>query len=214
MFEMVETWVQIVILIFCLGFALTCAIMKKNELWVLLTFFYGSYLLGDLYWAFNILFFGKTPDISLISDFSWYTMYLFLFLMFRYAFAKHGYLKVVSKKPIFFVIPVVGPVFTALMAAFYMQYGSYFSNVVYALLMGMLLYALIYVFLNFKVIKSKSFRALCYLTLLLCVAEYGAWTMSCFFTEPTISNPFYIFDMLLTLIFPAYIPIISKEVES
>ena len=211
MFEIIETLVQLIVIVASLAHSLIFAINKKNNLWTLLSFFYGSYALGVSYCLICIVFLGAPPAISVLSDFSWYTTYLFLFLMFRYAFAKHGYVEAVSKKPIYFVIPSIGPLFSAVMAAYYMRFGSVVSNVIYALLMGMLLYGLIYVFINFKVVKNRNFRTLCYVTLLFCFAEYGMWTASCIFEGNTIANPYYWFDMLLTINFPIFIPIIRKE---
>ena len=134
MIESLENTLQIAVLLLCAALSLLRAAKRRSRTWTLLFFFYGSFVLGDIYWLACLLFFDRTPQISVVSDLSWYASYLFLYLLLRQAdpperLNRAGFL------------PWLGPVFTAGMAVFFTQYGQPLNNLIYAALMGLLLFA-------------------------------------------------------------------------
>ena len=80
MIERIENALQIGTLVVCAAIALYRIVKRRGEAWTLLSFFYGSWLLGDVYWLACLVFYDGTPQISAVSDLSWYASYIFLYL--------------------------------------------------------------------------------------------------------------------------------------
>ena len=116
------------------------------------------------------------------------------------------------KKSLF---PWIGPFFAAGMCIFFMLRGEYVANVIYAVLMGALLWFAIQGLLPLFDMKRKQPNNvfLCIITLFFCMMEYAEWTASCFWGGDTLENPYFWFDALLTLSFPLYLPAVRKAVE-
>ena len=203
MIESLENTLQIAVLLLCAAISLLRAAKRRSRTWTLLFFFYGSFVLGDIYWLACLLFFDRTPQISVVSDLSWYASYLFLYLLLRQAdpperLNRAGFL------------PWLGPVFTAGMAVFFTQYGQPLNNLIYAALMGLLLFAALRRLTDRG--EAGSPKALLFLILLFCLLEYALWTVSCFFLGETLANPYYWFDFLLTISCPFFLPAVRKAV--
>ena len=214
------------VLLICMIFMIFRRNEPRDRAHLLLLFFFGSYLLGDLYWQACIFYYGETPQVSVVSDLSWYASYMFLYLYLRLECEKTGRIWLprfmdqnratggsfrdggddVLKR----LLPWTAFIFTIAMALFYMRYGEILSNIIYALIMGTMLHAVIYILVHMKNESRKNLKALCMLTTLLCLGEYGAWTASCYFYENSITNPYYWFNILVTVCFPFYIVICTK----
>ncbi len=221
MVENIEGIIQITVLIFCVILSLYRMFKFKSRKWALVSFFFGSYLTGDLYWEVCLLYFGQTPDITLVCDLSWYAALLFLFIMLREELESAGFESVREhldgKIGVKDLIPLAGPVFTAVMALFYMRFGAIISNVIYAVIMGIIFYSVIWTALNINGGLSlrgehKNIAHLCMAILMTCLGEYGAWTASCFFDSVSITNPYIWFNVLVSMSFPAYLVMFDKEV--
>ena len=61
-------------LMFCVCSAIWFAVRQKSRTWILLAFFYGSWLSGNCYWLLSLIFYGR-PQISAVSDLSWLASY-------------------------------------------------------------------------------------------------------------------------------------------
>ena len=205
MIERIDNGLQMAVLAVCTGLALIRFLQSREKAWGLLTLFYGSWLLADMYWSVCLFFYGKTPQISLVSDLSWYASYILLYMLLREAAPP---LTRRERR----VLPWLAPVFTLGMAVFYMQWGEVLSNLIYAGLMGLLLFAALR-----RLTDSAHYacaRFLCGLVLFGCLLEYALWTASCFFSGDTLSNPYYWFDFLLTAGFPFFLPAVRKAVAA
>ena len=148
---------------------------------------------GDIYWLVCLVFFGRTPQISVVSDLSWYASLIFLYMLLRHVAPPEG-----ARERRF--LPWLGPLFALGMAAFFMQWGEITSNLIYASLMALLLFSVIRRLLDRQ--KYAAQRPLCVMILMLCLLEYVLWTASCFFKGDGPENPYYWFDFLLTVSFP------------
>lgn len=148
-----------------------------------------------------LFFYGETPRISLVSDLGWYASYILLYMLLREAAppVSRGERR---------VLPWLAPLFTLGMAVFYMQWGEIFSNLVYAGLMGLLLFASIRRLTDPA--RYARARFLCGLILCGCVLEYALWTASCYWSGESFGNPYYWFDLLLTATFPFFLPATRK----
>lgn len=220
MIERLENTIQIAVLLFCLLTALYQAYKGKSNTWFLLALFFGCWLMGDLYWLLCLVFYDSTPRISLVSDLNWYASYLFLYLMLRRVAPP----EMSPKKRL---LPWLGFVFSLLMAVFYfsryidwgMRLGEVYllwdkalSNLVYGMLMGLLLFSAIHRLMDSRRFRDQRF--LCMGILFFCLMEYGLWTASCFWSGDSLANPYYWFDLMLTVSFLCLLPATKKAVTA
>lgn len=204
MVETYENALQILVLLGCAAVSVYNFMQRKSRTWALLSFFFGSWMLGDLYWQVCLVFYESTPRIPVVSDLSWYTSYLFLYMLLRHIAPP----EIGRKKS---CLAYIGPVFALGMALFYMQWGQIVSNVIYAALMGLLLFSVIRRFTDRKTYKKQLFFT--GMIAVFCLAEYGMWTVSCFFEGDGLQNPYYWFDFLLTISFPFFLAATRKAVK-
>lgn len=210
--ESLEISFQVVVLCVCGIIALVRMRSLREKSALLLFAFYGSFLLGDLYWQVCLLAYGDIPQISLVSDLSWYAALLFLYLLLRTAGEARGH-EAAAASPVKTGLPWLAPVFTAVMAVFYIRQGKIFSNIVYAALMGLLLYEAVKGLLSAGRVKDSA-KPLHRLIFLFCALEYALWTVSCFWDLEGCRYAYFGIDILITLSFPFYLPIIKREVQS
>ena len=205
MIESIENAFQITALLFCAAVALRRAILSQSKAWTLLFFFYGTWLLGDIYWLIYLVFFGETPQISMVSDLSWYSAFIFLYLLLLEVAP-------MEKQKSMRLIPWLGPAFTLSMALFYiLQWGKIVSNLIYASLMGSILFSAIN-----RLTRTERYakqNSICIAILFLCLMEHGLWTASCFFWDDSLRNPYYWFDFFISVSFVLFLPATKKAVE-
>ena len=203
MIESYENILQIAVLIICALIALYRAVAGKSRAWTLAFFFYGSWVFGDIYWLICLIFFGDTPKISVVSDLSWYASYIFLYMLLRPVSPPEEH---APRR----LMPWLGPVFAAAMAVFFMLRGEILSNLIYGSLMGLLLFSAITRLLDAERYQGQRFLAA--MVLVFCLLEYGLWLASCFWTAESLFNPYYWFDILLTVSFLFFIPAVKRAV--
>ncbi len=204
MIESYENIIQIVVLVVCVTVAGSRALAYRSRTWTLLAFSFGSMLLGDLFWLACLIFYGDTPQISAVSDLSWYAAYLFFYLLLRQVTPQVSG----REKSLF---PLLAPAFTLAMAAFYSQWGGVLNNIIYALLMGLLMGA---VLRRFRGVGNRPYRSLLTVTLVFCLLEYCLWTASCFWDGDTLKNPYYWCDFLVTVSYLFFLPATKKAVAA
>ena len=218
MIETIENAIQLIVTGLCAVSALTYAVRSKERAWVLLGLSAGLLFLGDLYWQLFLVFYDKTPSTFYISDFSWYTSYLFLLLLLIYINVENSQDWQFRLRPGYLLIPA----FTFGMCAFFMTHGDYLSNIIAALLMTGLIWHSVYGLQMLQKQKPKNQnrggaqpgnrRMLYIVTLIFCGAEYGMWISSCFWMGDTITNVYFWFDFLLSISFVLFLPALRKAV--
>ena len=205
MIESFDNALQIVVLLICIGITMYRATVYRSRTWTLTLLFYGSWVLGDIYWLVCLIFYGNTPQISIVSDLSWHAAYIFLYLML----IKTADPDPNSRK---YFLPWLGPIFAVGMAVFFMFRGEILSNLIYAGLMGLLLFSAIYRLMKKEMYRKQQYLAI--LILIFCLLEYALWTASCFWKSDTLANPYYWIDVLLTISFLFFLPATRKAVIS
>ena len=206
MSEIVENIIQLILTGICTACAAVFAIRSHRREWVLLGLFSGSYFLGDLYWSLFLLFYGETPTNLFIPDMSWYASFLFLFLLLL----QMGGKKRNTRRKILWLVPV----FTAGMCVYYMQFGGYVTNLIYAILLTLILWRAFSGLLLVKDGSEKKQNRLLYRTsILFCALEYAMWTVSCIWDSYSLSNPYFWFEFLLSFCFVLFIPALRKAVD-
>ena len=180
------------------------AVTTRNRIWILLYMFYIVIALGNLYWFLYMMLYKETPFYSFIPDFCWAAAYMSLLLLLLYI--REGEWKY---RQFMALWPVA--IFTLAMSVFYMRYGKYLTNVLYAVFMAMLIMVTIVGFKNTE--KGSGKRRLYLSSLLFCLVEYSLWTASCFdWSGPVFLDPYYFLDVLLTVSYILFYPAARKAV--
>ena len=204
MIETVENAVQLGVVTVCFLIAVLRFLHGSARIWELLTMFYGVFLLGNLYWLLYLLIYGYTPQLTYISDLSWYTADLFLFILLKHS-ADPGERRLRS------VIPLLFPLFAAGMCLFYAKWSAWLNNIISAAVMSILLYHASRGLLWHRRVKRRSRRCRLYvLTMAYCMTEYCLWTLSCLEWSDRISNPYYWFDALQTVYIGLFLPVTAS----
>ena len=200
MIDNIENGLELVLTGTCTAAAMYRAYAGGRRIWVLFGLFTGVYFLGDLYWLLYLVFYHTIPNYSFIPYLSWYASYLFLYLIL---------LQTVGRAKVYSRLLWLIPAFTAGMAVYYMQWGSYFSNIVSAVLLALIIRQSVKG-LMLPGERQSAGKKLCSLVLLFCAMEYASWTASCFENGSFLYNLYYVFQMVLTLCFPVFIPVLRK----
>ena len=86
--------------------------------------------------------------------------------------------------------------------------GEIGNNLIYGSLMGLLMFSAVRRLMD----RDAGCRTLCIVILVFCLLEYAMWTVSVFFKGDTLANPYYWFDFLLTVSFPAFLSAAKRTV--
>ena len=208
MIEMAENLIQLLVLIFCFGMTCYQFTRRSSKVWLLLSLYYLTMLMGQLYWVLMLVLLHRSAMLDYVSESTWFAAYLFLFLLARHLLPE-------GAVPTRSAALWIGPVFTACMAVFYMQWGKIMSNIFTAVAMGLILQNVTRGLLLTRGSSARQYPAKrCFLAVLgICIAEYALWTASCFWSGETFANPYYWMDLLLTFCM-LFLFIAVKEAEA
>ena len=188
--ERIDNSFQLLCLGICLASTICRALFSGKRIWMIMAMFYGINFLAILYWALYLVFYGETPSFSFISDFCWFSAYLFLLLLLMTAMEDKT--KQSSCKALWLIAA-----FPFGMSLFYMKWGKYFTNLAYAGVMSFLLDQSIQGLMSCE--KTSGTYHLSRSVLIYCVIEYCLWTASCF-DSPALYYFYYLFDFLFTIV--------------
>ena len=210
MIESIDNAIQLLVTGGCACIAVYQAVRRNDRMWALLSLFYGTFFLGDLYWCLYLVFFDDNPKLY-IAEFSWYTSYLFLLLLLIYINVEHSKGWRYRFRPLYMLIVA----FTGIMCVFFIHVaGDYISNIIAALLMtGLIWHACFGLQSIRKKPEGDNRRMLYVVTLLGCATEYAMWTSSCFWMGESITNIYYLFDLMLSACIVLLIPALRKAVD-
>ncbi len=205
MLESIINSLQVISLIICLVYSFIRFHKNRDRAWGILVFFFGSFLLGNLYWQACLIYFGETPQVSVVSDMSWYAAYLFLFLLLREKNVIAAERNAVPENLMKSCLPFLAPVFTVFMAVFYLlQSDRLVSNIIWAALMGIVMFTAIKGLIGKE--GQDNYKPLCLMVLIFCLLEYGSWTSSFYWEFGSVpQHIYYGFDLLMTFSFPWFI---------
>ena len=209
MLEVVSNIIQIAVLVVCIAAAVYNTDTLKSRSWVLFGLFAVSFLLGDIWWLLDLLFYRDRTLYSLIPYINWKASALFLILLIR-----NRQQAPLFKRPVRSILWVI-PVFCAGMCAYYMQFGAYVDNVITALFMAVLIWITIQRFLEIRGSEDDAAgdKSLCLVVLLFCVSEYAMWTASCLDYDHPLRILYDVFSFVLTLSIALMIPALRKAVS-
>ena len=171
------------------------AVRSGYKVWILMAMGFFVWFLGDTYWTMFNLIYQNSPEFY-VSETGWYASYLFLSTALLLVSTE-------EERSRRYLLPVILVVFATGMAVFYMTFGDYVSNIICAVLMSLLMYRSARGLLYLKeqgIPVTAPGKGRFYLSVLLfCAAEYCMWTATCFWGGYTILNPYYWFDILVSL---------------
>ena len=78
-FEVVDNVFQTVTLLLSAAAAFVLSVMKRSRVLMMLSFGYGSFMMGTLFYVLHIVILGYNPKIFYVSEVSWLAAYLFFF---------------------------------------------------------------------------------------------------------------------------------------
>ncbi|MDD4369681.1 MAG: histidine kinase [Anaerostipes sp.] len=205
MIELIDNFIQLVVT--TTGCLLAGALFFKNhkQPFFLLACFYGVYTLGTLYWTLHLLLFNETPPVFYVSDLAWIASYIFLLaLLYNMRVLEHDHKTPLCWLALIFCIPQF---------ILYITHGEVFYNIamcVPTMLIGWLgIEGLVF---NLETPGEKD-SVLFYISVLCFVAlEYCLWTASCFWMGDTLINPYFWFDILLSVSMLSLLPGLKKAV--
>ena len=203
MIDTIENIIQIVVLSVCVAVAIAKAVKYRSRSWTILSFFYGSWLLGDIYWLVCLVIYGSTPEISVISDLSWYAAHIFLYFLLRHTLPPEN---VDGVHPLTWL----GPIFALGMAIFFMFWGEIISNLVYGALMGLLMFSSIRRIMDKNTPRRSLFLPVWILVYSLLL--YALWVSSCYWDDTIVFQAYFVFDFLITVSFPFFLLATRKAV--
>lgn len=206
MIEIIENAVQLAVLTICMVLSADYSYRKQNRESAILAMFYGSYVLGDLYWLLYLICYGYTPRVFYVAEMSWYAAYVFLHLFLLRLAPKE------ERKTVF--LPAwLGPVFAAGMCAFFIyKWGDYFGNLMTAALMSLLIFNCIRgLYYTGKHPEEASRRRIYLIALAFCLLEYITWVVSGY---DNLVNLYYCLDFLLTPCIVLLLPAFRKAVDA
>ena len=82
--------IQLLVLGVCFTLALIRALRVRKAAWIEVACFFACMFLGNAYWYGYLSVFGRTPDVSYISDLNWIAGYAFLLMLLIECNQKRG----------------------------------------------------------------------------------------------------------------------------
>lgn len=208
MIEIIDNALQLIATACCTALAGVRFQQRKSQSDLLLTCFYGTFALASLYWLIYLLLHTYTPKIFYVSDLSWIASFLFLLILdVQLATPEER----TFRHPAAWLSPVLG----AGLMLYYMQWGDYLTNLLWCGLTAAAGWFSIrgLLFARRQTGKARDKQYFHMAVLFVVVMEYGLWTASCFWVSDTLTNPYFWFDLALTVGLVLLLPALRKAAD-
>ena len=166
-----------------------------------------AFALGTLYWTLHLLLRQETPQVFYVSDLAWLASYVFL-LALTLTLLDAGERQ--SRTGLCWLAPV----FCLPQFLLYVTRGDLLLNVLMCGLTMMLAWCAMRGLVWAKRTENGRLRRFHGTVLAFTALEYALWTASCFWVSDTLTNPYFWFDFLLTLVLLLFLPAVRKAVEA
>jgi hypothetical protein len=180
---------------------------NRNQVYFLLTCFYGTFTLGTLYWTLHVFLFKYTPPIFYVSDLTWVASFTFLLTL-------KVTLSTVDERKFRHSAMWLVPIFCVPQTLLYLTHGDILFNLLSGgITMVIAWYSargLFYARSQGGKLRDMQF----FYAAVLCIVflEYCLWTASCFWVSDTLTNPYFWIDFILTVALFALLPATRKAV--
>ena len=203
----IDNFIQLAVMAGCGIYAAVLFLRRREQAWLLLTCFYGAFALGLIYWILFLVFRSDVPRLSPVSDLSWLASVLFLLVL-------QTTIRLPEERAYRPPLAWAVPAFCAVMCLYFFQWGDYFLNILWEVLLGACGYCalrgLLFARLQSGELRSRQYFHMAVLAFVL--LEHGLWVASCHWQGGTLLNPYYWFDFLLTATFFIFLPTLKKAV--
>jgi len=180
---------------------------SRVQAYLLLTCFFGTFMLGTLYWTLHFLLFNYTPQIFYVSEFAWIASYMFL-LTLGHTLSTPDERK--FRHPAVWLVPI----FCIPQLILYLLHGDILFNLLICGLTMAVAWCsargLIYARRQSGEQRAMQFFHIA--VLIIIILQYCLWTSSCFWISDTYTNPYFWFDFLLSVSLFALLPATKKAV--
>jgi len=183
-----------VVLIVCAVLVFMKRDWQNNDIRLFARGFFGVALLGDTYWALYTLVFGVNPQYFYGAELAWLAEEIFLLLLVIELYSKEG---LEAIHPGGWVIPAIIALLTGW---FIIESGDPVFNVLMGFTMaGIALFACSGLFRAKKDAQKgiKRHTGLYSAAIAFVVSEYAMWSISIVNDASDITNPYYLFSILM-----------------
>ncbi len=193
------------------AFMVTVAIYNKTrrQAIFLLACFLGCFMLGAFHWTLHIILFNSTPQIFYVSELAWIAAYLFL-LTLEYVMATK------EEKQFRHPALLLVPIFCIPQLILYLSFGEILGNLLMVgLTMAVAYFALRgFIFARKQSGETQNMQYFHGAVLVIIFLEFALWTSSCFWIGDTLSNPYFWFDLMLSVALLVLVPATKKAVPA
>ena len=207
MIELFDNFVQFLVTLFATIGAGILFYKSRVQAYLLLTCFFGTFMLGTLYWTLHVFLFNYTPQIFYVSEPAWIASDMFL-LTLGHTLSTPDERK--FRHPAVWLVPI----FCVPQLFLYLLYGDILFNLLMCgLTMVVAWYStrgLIYARRQSGKLRDMQFFHIAVLSIV--ILRYFLWTSSCFWISDTYTNPYFWIDFLLTISLFALLPATKKVV--
>lgn len=152
-----------------------------------------SLALGILYWFSYQMLMGETPQYFYISDIAWVTSYLFLGSLELYICTEEEkrYQHILNYLPF-----LIG----GGLILYFCQWGDILFNILYIVPLSLCMYwATRNLLYGVHKKETSRYKKIHVFIIFFAFTEYALWISSCFWISDTITNPYFWFDLAITL---------------
>lgn len=197
-FEVIDNILQTVVFFICMAAALVFAMTKRHRSLMILTFAYGSFMMGTLFYVLHIVITGHNPKIFYVSEVSWIASYLFFFSITLLRNGSSGFkpIPALIAAPvglISFTIRIFGP--------------SLITSGIFALIA----WGTVYLSICGIMVRGASDGAFEITLIFGVVSQVMLFIVSIFTAEYTSFNLYFAVDIVLTACLVALLPILLRE---
>ena len=203
-FEIIDNAYQVTVLFICMLLSAWLGIRKKNLGFIMLSFGYGCFMMGTLFFVLYLAILGRVPQIFYTCEISWLAAYLFFLSLLL--------LRKESEPLSFSAIALIPAVIVAVVVLLFKIFGpAFLPCIACAITLGAITYlASCRILRNRKNGRRTSWLDHCFL---LCVfLQLGVYIVSIFMTDYQHFNLYFAIDMLLTAMLAALLPFLYREV--
>ena len=197
-FEIVDNLFQTVVLFAAMTAAFVLAVLKRSRVLMMLSFGYGSFMMGTLFYVLHIMILGYNPKIFYVSEVSWLGAYLFFFSIAllnadKVKFNISGAVAALLVYAVSFTFKIFGP--------------SHITSGAFAFLVGGITY------LSLCGIKKRGVKnSASDIMLVVCVLlQISLYIVSIFMSGYTRFNPYFAVDIALTSSMVSLLPIFCRK---
>ena len=204
-FEIIDNAYQVTVLLICMLLSAWLGIRKKNRGFIMLSFGYGCFMMGTLFFVLYLAILGRVPQIFYTCEISWLAAYLFFLSLLL--------LRKESEPLSFSAIALIPAVIVAVVVLLFKIFGpALLPCIACAITLGAITYlASCRILRDRKNSRRTSWLDHCFSSVFSC-SSVSTLSPS-LATDYQHFNLYFAIDMLLTAMLAALLPLLYREVR-